>query len=195
MLLAAVCGTYGQQPKTYAFAERDTTLRLDIYYPDAETDNGYTIVHVYGGGFVTGCRTNKWDADYCRQLADNGYTAVAIDYRLGLRGVSNVGIGNVSALEHAFYIAVEDCSAAIAYLVTHSQDLGIDPKKIIIEGSSAGAITALMTDFARCNKLECARELPADWAPAGIVAYGGAIYSRQGKAKWQQAEPGDYAQL
>ena len=173
--------------ETYAFAERDTTLHLDIYH--AQSPNGYTVIHIFGGGFIGGYRTNKWDVAYCKQLADSGYNAVAIDYRLGLRGVHNVGVGNISALENAIYMAVQDCSDAVKYIVENASKLGIDPKKIIIEGSSAGAITALMTDFARCNKLECASSLPDNWAPAGIVSYSGAIFSRQGKPKWTGAAP------
>ena len=178
--LFSVCGLSAQE--TYAFAERDSVMHLDVYKP--AKPNGYTIVHVFGGGFVGGYRIKKWDADYCRQLADSGFTAVAIDYRLGLRGVKNVGLKTIDALEQAIYMAVEDCSAAVAYIVTHSAEVGIDPQKIIIEGSSAGAITALMTDYARCNGLPCAAALPDNWTPAAIVAYSGAIFSRQGKPKW-----------
>lgn len=175
---------YAQQ--TYSFVRRDSVLQLDVYQPTAKP-NGYTIVHVFGGGFIGGSRTNKWDADYCRLLADNGYTAVAIDYRLGLKGAKNVGIGNIAALENAFYMAAEDCSAAVKFLVENADRLGIAADKIILEGSSAGAITVLMTDFGRCNGLPCTAELPEGWKPAGVVAYSGAIYSKNGKLKWQQA--------
>ncbi len=167
-----------QAQETYAYAERDTTMHLDIYRPNS--GNGYTIIHIFGGGFVGGYRTKQWDADYCRQLTRDGYTAVAIDYRLGLRGVKNVGLKTIEALERAIYMAVEDCSDAVAYLVNNAERLQIDPKKIIIEGSSAGAITALMTDYARCNALPCAESLPA---------YSGAIFSRQGKPQWVNAKP------
>ena len=40
-----------------------------------------------------------------------------------------------------------------------------------------------MTDFARCNSLACAAELPENWQPAGVVAYSGAIYSKTGPLK------------
>ena len=184
ILCAAFCtlSCHLSAQQTYAFVERDTTLHLDFY--PAQSPNGYTVIHIFGGGFIGGYRANKFDADYCRQLADSGYNAVAIDYRLGLKGVNNVGVTNIAPLENAIYMAVEDCSDAIRYLVENALKLGIDPKKIIIEGSSAGAITALMTDYARCNALTCASPLPQDWSPAAIVAYSGAIFSRQGKPKW-----------
>lgn len=181
LLTACVLGLQAQE--TYPFVQRDTTLHLDIYRPTAEP-NGYTVVHVFGGGFVFGARNSKWDREYCQLLAANGYTAVAIDYRLGLRGATNVGVGNLQPLEKAFYMAVEDCSAAVRFLVGNAEQLGIAPDKIILEGSSAGAITVLMTDFGRCNALPYAAELPEGWKPAGVVAYSGAIYSTRGALKW-----------
>ena len=187
LILAAVCACRLSARQTYAFVERDSTLYLDVYTPAA--GNGYTVVHIFGGGFVNGSRQTKWDADYCRRLAEEGYTAIAIDYRLGLHGVKDVGLANLSALENAFYIAAEDCAAAVKWIVDHATELGIDPQKIILEGSSAGAITALMTDYARCNGLPCAAALPTGWRPAGVVAYSGAVYSQDGKVKWTQARP------
>lgn len=177
-----VCANASAQ-QTYAFVERDSTIYLDVYQPTVEP-NGYTIVHMFGGGFLFGSRQRPWDVEYCRKLAERGYTAVAIDYRLGLRGETNVGIRAVGALEKAVYMASADCAAAVAFLVTHAEELRINPEKIILAGSSAGAITALMTDYGRCNALSYVAELPEGWKPAGIVAYSGAIYSTLGGLKW-----------
>ena len=168
---------------TYPFVERDSALYLDFYAP-AVPANGYTVVHIFGGGFFEGARNNPWDTAYCHSLTERGYAAVSIDYRLGLKGASNVGITNLKPLEDAFYMAAADCSAAIRYLVTHAKELCIDPGKIIIEGSSAGAITALMTDYGRCNALDYTAELPEGWKPAAVVAYSGAIYSTHGALRW-----------
>ena len=172
--------------ETYAYAERDTTLRLDVYRP--ETANGYTVVHVFGGGYLMGYRQNAWDSAWCAQLADLGYTAVAIDYRLGLKGIEMKKI-RVETLVHCIYMAAEDCCAAVAWLVGHAEELGIDGDKIILEGSSAGAITALMTDYGRCNRLDYASVLPAGWRPAGVVSFSGAVYSEQGRVQWRYDKP------
>lgn len=175
-----------QAQDTYAYVERDSTLYMDVYAPAGEP-NGYTLLHMFGGGFVMGERNNEWNAKYCRQLQQSGYRVVAIDYRLGLKGVTKVSPLHREPLENALYMAVEDCSAAVAYLVKHAAELGIDPAKIIIEGSSAGAITVLMTEYGRCNRLPFVSELPEGWAPAGVVAYSGAIYSKQGKVQWRDS--------
>ncbi|MBO7457658.1 MAG: alpha/beta hydrolase [Paludibacteraceae bacterium] len=181
LVILTFSGLYAQQ--TFAYVERDSTFYLDVYQP-ATTPNGYTVVHIFGGGFIMGSRQRQWDVDYCRMLTERGYTAVAIDYRLGLKGQYKVGVSNIGVLENAFYMAAEDCSAAVAYLVKHAAELNIDPDKIILCGSSAGAITALMTDYGRCNTLPYVAELPEGWKPAGIIAYSGAIYSTLRGLKW-----------
>ena len=184
-LIAILCSVVLSAKETYAFVERDSTLHLDLYEPESPA-NGYTVVHVFGGGFVNGARNRQWDADYCRLLTTRGYKVASIDYRLGLRGVTNVGITNLAPMENAFYMAAEDCSAAVRFLVEHADELGIAPEKIILEGLSAGAITVLMTDFGRCNRLPYTAELPEGWKPAAVVAYSGAIYSTHGCLKWAQ---------
>jgi dipeptidyl aminopeptidase/acylaminoacyl peptidase len=185
LCLSMAVASWAMAVETYAFVERDTTLHLDLYAPEGPA-NGYTVVHVFGGGFVSGARNRQWDVDYCHLLAIRGYRVASIDYRLGLRGVTNVGITNIAPLENAFYMAVEDCSAAVRFLVEHASELEIDPNKIILEGLSAGGITVLMTDFGRCNQLPYTTELPKGWKPAAIVAYSGAIYSTYGCLKWAQ---------
>lgn len=169
--------------ETYAYVERDSTLYLDFYAPAAPA-NGYTVLHVFGGGFMSGSRSNKWDTAYCHSLAERGYAVVAIDYRLGLKGATKVGVTNLKPMENAFYMAVADCSAAVRYLVSHAAEMGIAPDKIILEGSSAGAITVLMTDYGRCNTLDYTADLPEGWKPAAVIAYSGAIYSTRGALKW-----------
>lgn len=182
-LLASMALCSLQAQDTYAFVERDSTLYLDVYAPAGEP-NGYTVMHVFGGGYVMGARNSQWDAQYCRLLQENGYRVVSIDYRLGLKGVTDVGIFHREPLENAIYMAVEDCCDAVAYIVKHAAELGVEPDKIILEGVSAGAITVLMTEYGRCNRLPFVSALPEGWAPAGVVSYSGAIYSKQGKVQW-----------
>ncbi len=170
---------------SYAYVERDSTLYLDVYQP-ATTPNGYTVLHMFGGGYYTGSRRHPWDSTYCRQLTEQGYTVVAIDYRLGMKDLKTSGFAGLEALENAMFMAAEDGAAAIAFLDQHNKELSIDMSKIILEGSSAGAITALLIDYGRCNELSYTSALPKDWKPAAVVAYSGAIYTKQGKLRWAQ---------
>lgn len=75
------------QMHTYQYAEKDgNPLLMDVYMPENINDSTITVVYVFGGGFVSGERNNSSSAEYCNKLADFGYIAVAIDYRLGLKG-------------------------------------------------------------------------------------------------------------
>ena len=76
----------------------------------------------------------------------------------------------------AIRYAVEDCSEAIAWLCNHADELGIDTSRIILSGSSAGAITVLQTDYCRCNSLPPAAALPVGFRPAAVVPYAGGLY-------------------
>lgn len=179
---------------TYLFEKRDTCdLYLDIYEPakgSETTFNGKekpTIIFSFGGGFIEGMRNDPFYFPWYRQLTDNGYRVVAIDYRLGLKGVKSVGIASVKALDKAIHMAVEDLFSATAFLIDNAASLGIDPANIVISGSSAGAITSLQADYELSNRTEYAKVLPADFKYRGVMSFSGGILSTKGKLKY--AEP------
>ena len=175
------------QPRTYQFAERDTCkLYLDVYQPGTAVRNDYCIVFVFGGGFIMGERNNKGYIPYYQKLIDQGYTVVAIDYRPGLKGANMRGVNMVSSLDHAIQIAVEDLFSATRYLIDHHTEIGIDTSKIILCGSSAGAITVLQGDYELCNRTELAQVLPAEFHFAGVLSFSGAIYSHNGALKYKE---------
>jgi hypothetical protein len=62
--------------------------------------------------------------------------------------------------------------------------LGIDPSKIILTGSSAGAITVLQLDYCRANTLPEASALPPGWKPAAVIPYSGGVMCRDSKLKY-----------
>ena len=105
---------------TYQFAQRDTlAMYLDLYdaTPGSETTfQGLpkpTILFVFGGGFITGERSEDFYQDWFALLNNNGYNVVTIDYRLGMKGyqVKRTLPGLVKAAKQFHYsqqIAVED---------------------------------------------------------------------------------------
>ncbi len=169
------------------FVERDSVLSMDIYTPTETQDSlRPCVVFVFGGGFIRGAKDEKENVAYCRALAERGYVSVAIDYRLGMKGVTKVGVFNYHPLENAIQMAVEDLYAATNYLLEHSDKLGIDTKRIIISGSSAGAITVLQADYELANQMEAAKVLPTDFHYAGVVSFAGAIFSHEGKPDYKR---------
>jgi len=176
LTLAAALGVHAQQ--TFTYLQRDTTtLKLDVYRPDHPRPDRACVVYVFGGGFFSGERNNEHSVQCCKLLADKGFVAVAIDYRLYLKHAPKVPLLKMHTLfDTAIRYAVEDCSAALSWLCAHARELGIDTSKVVLTGSSAGAITVLQTDYCRCNALPPAAALPATFRPLAVVPYAGGIY-------------------
>lgn len=108
-------------------------VRIRIYMPKGRTSPGPGFVNFHGGGFVLG----DLESEHPRCLvmaAEGGAVAVGVDYRL--------------APENPFPAGVEDCYAALQWVVAHASELKIDPAKIAVGGCSAGgnlsAAVALM---------------------------------------------------
>ena len=172
--------------QTFVFAHRDTVdLKLDVYQPSHPRADHACVLYVFGGGFVSGQRNDKYSSQCCQLLADRGFVAVAIDYRLYLKHAPKVPLLKMYTLfDTAIRYAVEDCSEAIAYLWDHSGELMIDPTKIILTGCSAGAITVLQTDYSRVNHLAAAAKLPGGFVPAAVIPYAGGIMCRNNALKY-----------
>ncbi len=108
-------------------------LPLRFYRGHAAPDPSPCLLYLHGGGWVIG-DLDSHDG-VCRRLANLAACRVlAVDYRL--------------APEHPFPAAVDDSAAALAWLVGHAADLGVDPDRIAVGGDSAGgtlaAVLALM---------------------------------------------------
>lgn len=175
------------QSKTYEFVKRDSSLYLDLYQPEVPgISNHFCIVFVFGGGFITGTRNADAYVRYAEKLVEHGYTVACIDYRLGLVGANMKGLNAVRSLDRAVQMATEDLFAATKFLLEHAAEFNIDPGKIVLCGSSAGAITVLQGDYELCNRTQLASILPADFHYAGVMSFSGAIYSHNGALKYKE---------
>ena len=177
----------GQNKQTFPFAQRgDRTLYLDVYTPTAPRADSACVISVFGGGFISGERDNELQQSIARELTDRGFTVVSIDYRLGLLDSAKVAengtlLKMTALFQYCIDIATEDCSESVAWVVAHADKLGINPDRIVLTGSSAGAITVLETDYCRANNLPQAAALPKGWRPVAVVPYSGAILCRASK--------------
>ncbi|WP_460125812.1 alpha/beta hydrolase [Pseudomonas sp. S2_C03] len=99
-------------------------LRLCLYRPSSSPESKLpAIVYLHGGGFVLG-RPEMAD-DYLADLAEQVQAIiVAVDYRL--------------APEFPFPAPLDDCYSALAWLHSNQQSLGVDAKRLVIMGHSAG---------------------------------------------------------
>lgn len=104
--------------------------RLDIYTaPDAQ--HAPVLVFVHGGGFLRGDKGNDaadgWpNAAVGRMAAEAGMVGVVINYRL--------------APDHTWPAGSEDVLAALDWLVGNVAQHGGDPNRIVLMGTSAGAV-------------------------------------------------------
>ena len=181
---------------TYLFEQRDTCdLFLDIYKASKDSDKVIdgkvkpTVLFVFGGGFIQGTRNDESYLPWFKMLTESGCNVISIDYRLGLKGSTKVGVAQVNALDNAIHIAVEDLFSATNFIIDNSESLGVDPSNIVISGSSAGAITVLQAEYEICNATSWAAVLPEGFRYAGVMAFSGAILSREGKVDYKVHAP------
>lgn len=176
---------YAVEPETCDFAvvEGDT-LRLDIYSPETPGQQRAAVIFAFGGAFRGGARNNPEYRQYLDFLAENGIVAISIDYRTTLEkdpGLLKTPAGTIKAFTDAITDAVSDFQSATSYVVRNAGKLGIDPEKIIASGSSAGAITALQSEYSLCNGESTI--LPEGFKYAGVISFAGAILSAD-TLKW-----------
>lgn len=177
---------------TYMYERRDTCdLFMDVYNPAAGSATSFegmqkpTVIFMFGGGFIQGTRDDESYNSWFRMLTDNGYRVISIDYRLGLKGSTKVGVAQVNVLDKAIHMAVEDLFSATNFIIDNADQLGVDPDNMVISGSSAGAISVMQAEYEVANRTSWASVLPQDFNYAGVMSFSGAILSRKGKVKYQ----------
>lgn len=116
----------------------DREIYLTLREPTKKIyDKAPVYIMIPGGGWHSENRASMFDfAEYSvKELGENGIASVAIDYRV-------YNTDKVCMTE-----VVEDCCDAVRFIAEHSDELGIDEKKMIFTGHSAGAHLALMLAY------------------------------------------------
>ena len=99
----------------------EVTVR--IYTPTQKAANLPVMLWMHGGGLVLG-DLESGDLALRQAVKAVNCVIVSVEYRL--------------APEHPFPAPLEDCYAALQWLVSHATELGVDPKRIAVGGASAG---------------------------------------------------------
>lgn len=170
ILLSSLAAQDGQSARDWASlvgqrfrAERDVVYRsvngfnakVDLYIP-YDLKPGPTIVYIHGGGWSTGSKEQYvlWFLPYL-QL---GMRVVAVQYRLA--GVAPAPAG------------VEDCRCALKWVFQNAGKYGIDPKRIVLTGGSAGGHLVLMTGMLRASDgfdVGCPGPEPPRWPRSSTI--------------------------
>jgi acetyl esterase/lipase len=158
-----------------------TNQNFDLYLP---RNHGVRpcplIVWIHGGAWMMGSK--EWDN--VKYLVRHGYAIASIDYR--------------HSPEAPFPAQIQDCNAALNFILAQAAEYGVDPRRFVVGGGSAGGHLALLLGLARQQ-----RDFGANPAvkPLAILDFFGpadlngmkddlqAIHSRKGIESWQEAGP------
>jgi len=97
-------------------------LQLNLARPKSGEGPFPAVICIHGGGFRAGHR-DGYNA-LCLRLAERGYVAVTVSYRL--------------APKYQFPAAVHDVKAAVRWLRANAGTYHVDPQRIGVTGGSAG---------------------------------------------------------
>jgi acetyl esterase/lipase len=107
-----------------SYDDRFDVAKLDVYSPPPAAGLRPAVLVIHGGGWHAGLERDGM-ADHAQRLAEAGYVAFNLSYRL----VPNGG---------EFPHAVQDCICALAWVRGHAAAYRIDPDRVGALGYSAG---------------------------------------------------------
>lgn len=109
---------------------------LNIVEPaDDEEVNRPFILFATGGAFAL--TIPELSLPFARNFAERGYVAAIMDYRTLGRQAENGNEFRLAAVD-----ATHDMVAAVRFVRANAEEFGIDPNRVIVSGTSAGAIMA-----------------------------------------------------
>ena len=135
----------------------DTEIRLHVVKPNdwKASDRRPCLVAFFGGGWTSGNPAKS--IPYAKWAAKYGLVGVAPDYRTRKR----------------FDAKPEDCvadgRAAVRWIQDHAKELGVDPAKIVVQGSSAGGHVAGWTAIPDPVAPDLASDPVPSPVPVGLI--------------------------
>lgn len=136
--LMLVCGlSYSAVPAHYnamidvQYSDASAEMcRLDFYYPNTATKPTGLLIHMHGGGWNHGSKEQQTNF---KPFTDMEFAVANVEYRMTPQATAPA--------------AVEDVRCALQYLLKNAVQLNIDPRKIVLQGGSAGAHLALVAGY------------------------------------------------
>ena len=144
--------------ETFTFKKvGDTEIRLHVVKPNdwKASDRRPCFVAFFGGGWTSGNPIKS--ITYAKWATKYGLVGAAPDYRTRKR----------------FDAKPEDCvadgRAAVRWIQNHAEELGVDPGKIVVQGSSAGGHVAAWTAIPDPVAPELASDPVPSPIPMGLI--------------------------
>lgn len=113
--------------KDYHIKSADGHELLARWYTKRGSNPGSAAIYFHSGGMIMG-DVPTFDGFVSNYVERSGVPFLSVDYRL--------------APAHPYPKALEDAFASLVWLHEHAKELGVDPKRIIIHGDSAGGCLA-----------------------------------------------------
>ncbi len=105
---------------------------FDLILPAQKGDQPFPlVVWIHGGAWMLGIK--EWDN--VKYLVRHGYAIASIDYRF--------------STEAPFPVQIQDCNTALNFILAHATNYGINPRRFVVGGGSAGGHLALLLGLAR----------------------------------------------
>lgn len=118
-------------------ATADGEVPVRLYRPAGDNVRPPLLIFLHGGGWMFG-DLDSHDAACRRLVVDAGCAVAAVGYRL--------------APEHRFPAGLNDCEAAVTWLLDRAAALGFDETRVALGGESAGANLAAVLSRRLANR-------------------------------------------
>ena len=135
--------------------------KLDVYARQNPVGPTPTVMHIHGGGWVTG--TKEASVTSILPYLEMGLSVVMVEYRLARVSLAPA--------------AVQDCRMALRWIFAHAKEYGFDTSKVIVTGGSAGGHLALMTGMLDAS---AGFDIPSGWDDATVQPRAAAIINWYG---------------
>ena len=109
---------------------QDTSLTMDLYFPEQRGTQSPLIIYIHGGGWYSGDKATGIGLNNMPELIRRGYVVASINYRLAPR--------------YMFPAQIEDVEYAVDFLRSNASTYRIDPAHIGVMGESAGGHLAAL---------------------------------------------------
>jgi arylformamidase len=173
---------------------------LDVFTPpavDGSCADRPLVVWVHGGGWTSGDKT-EYVEDKVALFNGAGYVFASVNYRLTDKAAVP------PAPQHPVHD--QDTADAVAWLVEHAAEIGVDPDQVAIVGHSAGGgiVSAIATDPAylgahglAIEAIDCAASMDGEGYDVVFGATGAPVEVQTGYRNvfgndpvvWEQASP------
>ncbi|WP_421895741.1 alpha/beta hydrolase [Marinoscillum sp.] len=162
------------QKKTVVYED---TLAMDVFTPKGAAEARPLLIYVHGGGFSGGKRDEAGHLAFCERYTSKGWVTATMSYHLTMKGKSFSCDQPVQNKINTIFEAARNIHQAVAYLIDRQTEFGIDPSRIVIVGSSAGAEAVVHAAY---WKETMTGILPSNFEYAGVISMAGALLD----ARW-----------